>query len=114
VAWLVRIVCVASCVILIGGQGGRPSLPSVVGPSNTKLKEGVDNATVDPRVEAIARVICIAKGIDPDYEGLPYPPGPVWRMFIQEARIYIAAYDADQKFLREQKRQLHEEGDDEK
>ena len=63
----------------------------------TKLVEPKDIGKIipsdDPRIEAIARVICKARGIDPDYTGPLYPYGPIWRMFIPEAREAIMEYD---------------------
>jgi len=55
-------------------------------------------AARDPRIEVVARAICAARGIDPDYKGFPYPPGqPVWETFIVEARDILAAEDAIEK-----------------
>ena len=48
----------------------------------------------DPRLEAVARAICIARGINPDWEGLPYPPGPVWEYFVPDAAVFLAQFDA--------------------
>jgi len=51
-------------------------------------------AAHDPRIEFVARAICRARGIYPDYQGFPYPPGPVWETFILQARDFLAADDA--------------------
>jgi hypothetical protein len=51
---------------------------------------------ITKRVEAVARAICRAKGIDPDYSGSPYPPGPVWKYFIPDAFLFIQELDAAQ------------------
>jgi hypothetical protein len=51
-------------------------------------------ASHDSRIEKLARAICGARGINPDYQGFPYPPGPVWETFIVQARDFLAAYDA--------------------
>lgn len=51
-------------------------------------------AAWDPRIEYVARAICVARGINPDYRGFPYPPGPVWETFILQARDFLAADDA--------------------
>jgi hypothetical protein len=50
--------------------------------------------TGDPRIEAVARAICQAKGIDPDHIGPPFPEGPLWEFFIPDAALFIKEYDA--------------------
>jgi hypothetical protein len=50
-------------------------------------------AASDPRIEYIARAICISHGLDPDHDQLPYP-GPLWERFILEARDFLAEEDA--------------------
>jgi hypothetical protein len=50
--------------------------------------------TGDPRIEAVARAICQAKGIDPDHVGPPFPEGPLWEFFIPDAALFIKEYDA--------------------
>jgi hypothetical protein len=39
------------------------------------------------------------RGIDPDYQGFPYPPGPVWEIYIVQARDLLAAIDAAADWL---------------
>jgi len=57
-------------------------------------------AAADPRIEFVARALCRARGIDPDFVGFPYPPGePVWETFIIEARDLIAGDDAAEAWL---------------
>ena len=46
------------------------------------------------RIEAVAPALCRARNIDPDHQGEPYPPGPVRRMFRQQAAEFIAMHDA--------------------
>ena len=50
-------------------------------------------AASDPRIEYIARALCIAQGLDPDHDEPPYP-GPLWERFILEARDFLAEEDA--------------------
>ena len=54
---------------------------------------------VSARVEAVARAICRAKGIDPDHVGAPYPQGAVWQYFIPQAIEFLDEYDAVVHFL---------------
>ena len=55
-------------------------------------------AQVSARVEAVARAICRARGINPDHVGPPYPQGPVWEFFIPEAIEFLKELDAAQSF----------------
>jgi hypothetical protein len=50
--------------------------------------------TGDLRIEAVARAICKAKGIDPDHVGPPFPEGPLWEFFIVDAALFLKEYDA--------------------
>jgi hypothetical protein len=50
-------------------------------------------ARADPRIEALARALCVAHGLDPDHDEPPYP-GPLWERFIIQARDFLAAADA--------------------
>jgi hypothetical protein len=50
-------------------------------------------AKSDPRIEILARAICVARGINPDRTGPPYR-GPVWELYILQARDFLAAFDA--------------------
>jgi hypothetical protein len=46
------------------------------------------------RVEAVARAICLARGVNPDHVGAPFPEGPIWEFFIPDAVLFLAEYDA--------------------
>ena len=53
---------------------------------------------VSARVEAIARAICRARGINPDHVGPPYPQGPLWEYFIPDAIQFLEELDAEHNF----------------
>jgi len=69
-------------VVLVAAAGAKPRKPIEV------------YALGDPRIEAVARALCRAKGIDPDHTGYPYPDGPVWETLIPKAREFVLSYDA--------------------
>ena len=59
-----------------------------------RLQENLEKiARSDSRIEFVARALCKARGIDPDYQGAPYA-GPVWEIFIVQARDFLAMDDA--------------------
>lgn len=80
-------------MVLIGGDAGQKKPQSEIDLERI--------AASDPRIEYIARAICRARGIDPDYRGFPYPPGPVWEIYIVRARDLIAAFDAMAQWARQ-------------
>lgn len=53
----------------------------------------LDETAARERVERVARAKCRANGINPDHEGDPYA-GPVWRLYLAEARTFVAMLDA--------------------
>ena len=67
-------------------------------PAPAKPKAQVDLeriAAADPRIEYVARALCIARGLNPDHMGFPYPPSEaLWEAFILEARDFLAESDA--------------------
>src|SRR5262249_57553457 len=78
------------------GSPRRRGFPCTVGPAVSRAIDPVDarDEAMTARVEAVARALCRARNIDPDHEGEPYPPGPVWQMFRQQAREFITMRDA--------------------
>jgi hypothetical protein len=54
---------------------------------------------VDARVEAVARAICRARGINPDHVGPPFPQGPLWEFYIPQAVEFVDEYDALMHFI---------------
>jgi|SRR5215472_13866595 len=87
--WWPLAACLITVAVGIGAGLQPPEKKSKVQLSIEKI------AARDPRVEAAARAICAARGIDPDYQGFPYPPGmPVWMTFVEEARDFLAVDDA--------------------
>lgn len=54
---------------------------------------------VTARVEAVARAICRAKGIDPDHVGPPFPQGPLWEFFVPDAILFLQELDAAESFM---------------
>ena len=77
--------------LLAGAEGQRWAPPS----SDIDLQK---IAATDPRIEYIARQLCIARGLDPDHIGPPYP-GSVWWTFIIQARDFLAADDAAEAWI---------------
>lgn len=53
------------------------------------------HAQIDPRIEAIARGLCVLAGRDPDQiRGYATGESPAWQSFTLEARKFLTAYDA--------------------
>ena len=97
--WFVAVGLLGIAVGLGAGDQQRiNNLPVPKGQSvSRKAQENLEKiAARDPRIEVLARAICAARGINPDYQGFPYPPGPVWETFILQARDLLAELDAYQ------------------
>jgi hypothetical protein len=54
---------------------------------------------VSARVEAVARAICRARGLDPDHQGPPFPAGPLWEYYVGEATLFVDEYDTLMRFM---------------
>ena len=64
------------------------------GPPTSRAQIDLEKiAASDPRIEYLARQICIARGLDPDHSAFPYP-GPLWERYIIQTRDFLAAVDA--------------------
>lgn len=87
-----RVAAFLFVLLVLAGGAPRPST-RIVEPNRPPPRPG-DLSNIDQRTEDVAKAICVSRGIDPNFEGPPYPPGPVWRMFVREARDFVAAYDA--------------------
>jgi hypothetical protein len=80
-------------LILAGGAPVSRKAPTPLAPAQPK--SNLYRAYVsDKRVEAVARAICVARGVDPDHVGAPFPDGPIWEFFIPDAVLFLAEYDA--------------------
>jgi hypothetical protein len=89
--------------ILILGAGDSDLLEQLVKPTIQINLETI--AASDPRIEPIARALCVAHGLDPDHDQPPFP-GPLWERFILEARDWLAEHDAE--LLWEQRHARHQ------
>lgn len=65
-----------------------------VQPRNPRTIDLLALAGQDPRIERVARALCIVRGIDPDHVGPPFPQGPLWEFYIPEAMRFLAQLDA--------------------
>ena len=102
--WRHRIAIATSLLLLVLAIGAGPVshkaptkvvIPGAKAPTRVIIPGATMEAMLgDPRIETVARAICLARGIDPDTEGLPYPPGPIWEYFVPEASLFLAQYDA--------------------
>jgi hypothetical protein len=93
--WLLALLLLMVAIGLGVAGDYRPLQGSKTLPLATKAQLSLERiAARDPRIEVLARAICSARGINPDYRGFPYPPGPVWETYILQARDFLAAYDA--------------------
>jgi len=98
----VELLLVGLAVLVVVGASPNnkvPLSPSLAMPKARKGNLDLEKiAKRDPRIEAIARAVIAARGINPDYQGFPYPPGPVWETYILQARDFLAAHDAAEAF----------------
>jgi hypothetical protein len=74
-------------LLLLTGQSTKPLAPTLKAPPGAAFFS-------DKRVVAVARAICIARGIDPDHVGPPFPEGPLWEFFVPDALLFLQEYDA--------------------
>lgn len=72
------------------GPGQAPRIQ----PHNPRTIDLLALARQDPRIERVARALCIVRGIDPDHVGPPFPDGPLWEVYIPEAMRFLAQLDA--------------------
>jgi hypothetical protein len=78
--------------VLAGGAPVSRKAPTSI--AHAQPKSGVFSSITDKRIEAVARAICVARGVNPDHVGPPFPDGPIWEFFIPDAVMFLAEYDA--------------------